>query len=63
LARRFCRSSSLHPTQWQDTSAGLLLDLAQRATEANILPSFELPTTWNEFYERQPDWEWPVYED
>jgi hypothetical protein len=56
-------TDNLHPTQWQETSAGLLLDLAQRATEANILPSFELPITWNEFYERHPDWEWPEYDD
>jgi hypothetical protein len=55
-------TDDLHPTRWQETSAGLLLGLGQRATEANILQSFELPITWSEFYERQPEWEWPEYD-
>jgi hypothetical protein len=47
----------------REASAAFLLDRAQRMTEDEILRSFPLPLTWVQFYERQPDWEWPEYDD
>lgn len=46
----------------RERCAAFLLDLGQRLTEDDILPSFPMPITWVEFYERQPGWEWPEYD-
>jgi hypothetical protein len=51
------------PGMLREACGAFLLDLAQRTTEEEIIPTFPLPVTWTEFYERQPDWEWPEYDD
>ena len=47
----------------REASAAFLLDRAQGMTEVEILRNFPLPITWVQFYERQPGWEWPEYDD
>lgn len=48
--------------EWQTACAAFLLNLSQRLTEEEINPGFRLPMTWVEFYESDPDREWPVYD-
>lgn len=43
-------------------SAAFLLDLAQRLTDEEINPAFRLPITWVEFYESDPERQWPEYD-
>jgi hypothetical protein len=46
-----------------EACAAFLLEHAQRLTEEQISPGFPLPMTWTTYYEHQPDWEWPNYDD
>jgi hypothetical protein len=43
----------------REVCAAFLLDRAQQLTQDEILRTFPLPITWTQYYERQPDWEWP----
>ena len=47
----------------REASAAFLLDRAQRLAENEILRTFTLPITWVQFYDSQPGWEWPEYEN
>jgi hypothetical protein len=45
----------------QNTCVAFLLNLAQRITADEISKDFPLPVTWTEFYESDPDRQWPEY--